>query len=79
MHDSANTTRPTLFQGVQFKTSEGKSVVRWSEFVLVVMKAQSHEGGGRILLGNYRGGGAVTLRLIKFQCVGVWISNCLPR
>jgi len=27
----------------------------------------------RILLGDNRGGGAVTLQPIRFQCVGVWI------
>ena len=47
-------------------------------FCLWGVKAQSHEGSGRILLGDDRGGGAVTLRQIKFRCVGFWISNGLP-
>ena len=49
-----------------------------SEFLLVAVKALSHECGGRILLGDNRGGGSVTLRQIKFRCVGIWISNGLP-
>ena len=32
------------------------------------MKAQWQEGGGRILLGDNTGGGAVMLRLIGFRC-----------
>ena len=35
------------------------------------MKAQWDEGGGRILLGDNTGGGAVMLRPITFQSVGV--------
>jgi hypothetical protein len=42
------------------------------------MKAQSHEGGERTLLGDNRGGGAVTLRQIRFWCIGTWIANGLP-
>jgi hypothetical protein len=38
------------------------------------MVAQEGVGGGRILLGDDTGGGAVILRLIEFQCFGVWIS-----
>jgi hypothetical protein len=32
------------------------------------------QGGGRILLGDSTGGGAVMLRPSKCQCAGVWIS-----
>jgi hypothetical protein len=41
------------------------------------MEEQRDEGGGRILLGNNTGDGAVTLRPIRFQCGGVWISTGL--
>jgi hypothetical protein len=44
-----------------------------TEFYLVGIKAYSNEGGGRIMLSVSRGGGAVMLRPIRFQCVGVWI------
>jgi hypothetical protein len=39
------------------------------------MKAQREEGGGRRLLGDNTGGGAVMLWPISFQCIGVWISS----
>jgi hypothetical protein len=42
------------------------------------MKAQSDEGGGRILLGDNTGGRVIMLRPIWFQCVGVWTSTALP-
>jgi len=42
------------------------------------MKAQCNEGGGEILLGRNIGGGAVTPRPVRFQCVGAWISIGLP-
>jgi hypothetical protein len=42
------------------------------------MKAQCDEGGGRILLGDNTGGGAVMLKSIRFQSFGVWISSGLP-
>jgi hypothetical protein len=42
------------------------------------MTAQLDEHGGRILLGDNTGGRAVMLRPIRFQCVGVWMSVCLP-
>jgi len=41
-----------------------------AEFFLVGMKTQ---GGGRILLGDNTGDGAVMLRPMRFQCVGVCI------
>jgi hypothetical protein len=78
MHDSANTIRFTQFQGTQLKASEGKIVERCSEILLVGVKAQSHEGGGRILLSDNRSGGAVALRHFRLRCVGVWISNGPP-
>lgn len=48
------------------------------QFSLRGMKAQRDEGGGRILLGDNRGGGAVMVRPIRFQCDGVLISTGLP-
>jgi len=42
------------------------------------MKAQADEGGGRILLGDSTGGGAVMLWPIRLQRVGVWISTGIP-
>lgn len=38
------------------------------------MNAELGEGGGKILLGDTTGVGAVELRPISFQCIGVWIS-----
>jgi len=38
------------------------------------MKAELGEGGGKILLGDTTGVGAVELRPIRFQRTGVWIS-----
>jgi hypothetical protein len=43
-------------------------------FFLMGMKAELGECGGKILLGYTIGVGAVELRPIKFQCIGVWIS-----
>jgi len=42
------------------------------------MTAQLDERGGRIPLGDNTGGGTVMLRPIRFHCVGVWMSVCLP-
>ena len=39
------------------------------------MKAQSQEDGGRILLGDNTGGEDSTLRQIRFQGFGVWVST----
>jgi len=36
------------------------------------------QGGGRILLGNNKGGGVVMLWPIRFLHVEVWISTGLP-
>jgi len=38
---------------------------------------QSEKGGRRILSGDNTGGKAVMLQLIRFTCVGVWISTGL--
>jgi hypothetical protein len=43
------------------------------EFFRAVVKAQWDEGGGRLLLGDNTGGGAVMLRPVGFQRVGFWI------
>ena len=45
-------------------------------FLLTGKKAQRDEDGGRILLGDNTGGGAVMLRLIRFCCV--WGGISLP-
>ena len=50
-------------------SKEVKKIMR-AEFFFVGMKAQ---GGGRILLGDNTGDGAVRLRPVRFQCVGVCI------
>jgi hypothetical protein len=42
------------------------------------MKAQWEGGGGRILLGDDTGGGAVVRLPIMFRCAGVLISGGLP-
>jgi hypothetical protein len=42
------------------------------------MKAKVDEGGGRVLLGDNTGGMMVKQLSVRFQCVGVWISNGLP-
>jgi hypothetical protein len=42
------------------------------------MKARWGEGGGRILLGDNTGGGAVVPRTIRFQCLGIWRSTGFP-
>jgi hypothetical protein len=47
-------------------------------FFVAVLKAQGDEVGGRILLGEKKGGGAVMLSPIWFQCAGVWIYTGLP-
>jgi len=39
------------------------------------MNAQLKDCGGRILLGDHAGGGAVTLLPISIQSVGVWSST----
>ena len=50
---------------------------REQKFLLAGMRAQQDDGGGRILLGDNTGVGAVMLRPIGFRCVGVWISVSL--
>jgi len=44
------------------------------KFSLAEMKAQWGESRGTILRGDNTGEGAVTLRPVRFQCIGVWIS-----
>jgi hypothetical protein len=46
-------------------------------FSFAVMRAQCNDGGGRILLGDNKVGGAVMLRAMRFQYVGVGISTGL--
>jgi hypothetical protein len=50
---------------------------REQKFLLAGMRMQKDEGGGRILLGDNTGVGAVMLRPIRFRCVGVWFSVAL--
>jgi hypothetical protein len=47
------------------------------DFFLAGLKAQCDEGGRRILLGDNTIGEAGMSRAIRFQCVGVSISNGL--
>lgn len=44
------------------------------KFFFVGMKASWDKGGERILRGDNTGGRVVMLGLMRFQCVGVWIS-----
>jgi hypothetical protein len=53
-----------------------------SEFLMVGMKVQWNEGGGRILLGDNSGGGADKLWPVRRHCVGAWqglglVAQCL--
>ena len=50
---------------------------RGQKFLLAGMRAQQDDIGGRILLGDNTGDGAVMMRPIRFQCVGTWISVAL--
>jgi hypothetical protein len=38
------------------------------------LKRSEMKSGGRILVGYNKGGEAVMLRPIRFQCVGAWVS-----
>jgi hypothetical protein len=49
-----------------------------AKFFHAGMKAKRDEGGGRILLGDNTGSGAVILRPIRLECAGVWVSIGLP-
>ena len=53
-------------------------MMKRAPFFLTGIGVQGNEGGGRILLDDNTGGGAVTLRPLRFQWVGVWISTGLP-
>jgi len=44
-----------------------KQIKKGAEFFFVVMNAQCDEGGGRILLGDDKGGREVMLRPIRFH------------
>jgi hypothetical protein len=41
--------------------------------LLLAETEMQREAGGRILLGDYKGGGPVVLRPIRFQRDGVWV------
>jgi hypothetical protein len=45
------------------------------EILFVGINAQLKECGGRILLGDYAGGGALTLLPIRIKSVGIWSST----
>jgi hypothetical protein len=49
-----------------------------TQLLLAGMKVQRDKGARITLLGGNIGGRAVTLRLIRFQSVGFWISTGLP-
>jgi hypothetical protein len=49
-----------------------------TEFFLVRMKVERNDDGGRILLADNTGGGAVMLLPVRFHYVGVWMSARLP-
>ena len=59
------------------ETWNSKVFERYAKFFVAGMKAQGDEGGGRILLGDNTGCGAVMLRPIRLHCVGVRISTAL--
>ena len=48
-----------------------------AEYFFAGLKAQREEGGGRILLGDNKDGGAVILRPIRFRCSRSRISTGL--
>jgi hypothetical protein len=67
-----------LQKQLHVSTLKGKSIFEISaEFLLAEMKAQGEAGGGRILLGDNTGGGAVMLRPVRFHCLEAWISTGL--
>jgi hypothetical protein len=71
------------FRLAQFKETKSKEVLNkvsqtGVESSLAGIKAQRNQGDGRILLGDNTGCGAVMLRPIRFQCVGIWNSTGLP-
>ena len=72
----------TQFQAINFikaKIKLNTNIFKTpNEFFLARMTAQLDEHGLRLLLGDNKGGGEVMLRPIRFQCVGVWMSVCLP-
>jgi hypothetical protein len=63
------------FQVMQFQTylMFQKLKIEMCTKLLLCDCKQSEKGGRRILLGDNTGGEAVTLRLIRFTCVVVWI------
>lgn len=44
-----------------------------SKFYFVGLKAERYNGGGRILLDDNRGSGAIMLLPRRFHCAGIWI------
>jgi hypothetical protein len=73
IHTQTHTHTHNVKNGKQLnKTSQTRA-----EFLLAGMKAQLSGGGGRILLGDNTGAGAVMLRPIRFQCDGFWILPVL--
>jgi len=64
----------------QFENSKKlkNCIFKCAEILLVGMKAQWDEGGGRTLLGDNTIGGPAVLRPIMLQRIGVWTSHGLP-
>jgi len=46
--------------------------------LIAEMKGRRDEDGGRMMLRDKTGGGAVMLRPIGFHCVGFWILTVQP-
>ena len=64
------------FKHAQFLRSKNQINIIFEmcvELFIARLKTQWEEGGGRLLLGNNTGGGAVMFWPIRFQCAGVWI------
>jgi hypothetical protein len=65
---------PTEVRITQLQISRGfeknvLTVLKRVELLLVIMKSQRGEDGGRLLLGDNTGGKAVMRAPVKFQCV----------
>jgi hypothetical protein len=81
---NADTQRCTQFQVTQFQIYEilkkqqnevRKLLKRAPNFLLAGIKAPTEAGGGRILLGDNKGGGKFVPRPIRFLCALFWIST----
>jgi hypothetical protein len=59
------------------KQTNNNTVETCAKFFLAVVKAKLDEGGGRVLLGDNTGGGAIILVCIRLERVAIWISTGL--